>query len=79
MISPSECLRCFRSTIGTPPIQYLKSFRVQKAAELLSSTSTKINEISSLCGFQDPSYFTRSFREIKGMTPNQYRQAAEQA
>ena len=78
MISQSECLRCFRSTIGTPPIQYLKSFRVRKAAELLYSTSLKINEISERCGFQDPSYFTRSFREIKGMTPNQYRQSTEQ-
>ena len=76
-ISESECLRCFKSTIGIPPIQYVKRYRVQKAAELLGSTDQKIAEIGALCGFQDISYFTRSFREIKGMTPGEYRRQVE--
>ena len=76
MISQSECLRCFRSTIGMPPIHYVKRFRVQKAAELLSSTTEKIADIGAQCGFQDTSYFTRSFREIKGMSPGDYRRQA---
>lgn len=75
MISESECLRCFKNTIGTPPIQYLKQFRIQKAAELLTLTSYKISKISELCGFQDVSYFVKSFREIKGKTPTEYRYA----
>ena len=73
MISESECLRCFRSTIGMPPIQYLKQYRVQKAAELLTSTDRKIADIAASCGFPDTSYFTRSFREVKGVTPGEYR------
>ncbi|MGL5258080.1 MAG: helix-turn-helix domain-containing protein [Proteocatella sp.] len=73
MISESECLRCFRNTIGTPPIQYLKQFRIQKASELLISTSYKISKVSELCGFQDVSYFVKTFREIKGKTPSEYR------
>lgn len=76
VISDSECLRCFRSTIGASPIQYVKRYRVQKAAELLSSTDRKIADIGALCGFQDTSYFTRSFREIKGMSPGEYRRQA---
>ena len=76
MISESECLRCFRGTIGVPPIQYVKRYRIQKAAELLSATDLKISEIGEQCGFQDISYFTRSFREIKGMTPGEYRQTS---
>ena len=75
-ISESECLRCFRSTIGAAPIQYVKRFRVQKAAELLGSTEDRIADIGAQCGFQDTSYFIRSFREIKGMTPGEYRQQA---
>ena len=75
-LSESECLRCFKSTIGVPPIQYVKRFRVQRAAELLSATDMKIAEIGAQCGFQDTSYFTRAFREIKGMTPGEYRQGA---
>lgn len=73
VISESECLRCFRNTIGTPPIQYLKQFRIQKASELLISTSYKISNVSELCGFQDVSYFVKTFREIKGKTPSEYR------
>ena len=75
MISESECLRCFKSTIRVPPIQYVKRFRVQKAAELLGATDQKIADIGAACGFQDTSYFTRAFREIKGMTPGEYREA----
>ena len=77
-ISQSECLRCFKSTIGIPPIQYVKRFRVQKAAELLSSTSQKIGDIGAQVGFLDTSYFTRSFREVKGMSPGEYRQQAQE-
>ena len=76
-ISQSECLRCFRSTIGMPPIQYVKRFRVQRAAELLSSTAQKIADIGAQCGFLDTSYFTRCFREVKGMSPGEYRQQAQ--
>lgn len=75
MISESECLRCFKNTIGTSPIQYLKQFRIQKATELLTSNSYQISKISELCGFQDVSYFVKSFREIKGKTPTEYRHA----
>lgn len=74
-LSESECLRCFRSTIGLPPIQYLRRFRVQKAAELLTSTDRKIGDIAAECGFQDPAYFVRIFREIKQLTPGSYREA----
>lgn len=72
-ISDSECLRCFRSTIGTSPIQYLKHYRIRQAALQISSTNDRIAEIAVRCGFQDMSYFTKSFRELKGCTPTEYR------
>lgn len=72
-ISESECLRCFRSTIKTTPIQYVKQYRIQKAAQLLAATGEKVAEIGSQCGFQDMSYFTKTFRELKGCTPTEYR------
>ena len=75
-ISESECLRCFRTTIGTTPIQYLKQYRIQQAGQLLLNTDEKISEIASRCGFQDMSYFTRIFREQMGCTPSQYRKNA---
>lgn len=73
MVSPSECLRCFHNTIGTTPIQYVKQYRVQKAALLLQTTSLKISDIGAQCGFQEMSYFAKAFREIQGCTPSEYR------
>lgn len=72
-IGEGECLRCFRGTIGTTPMQYVKQFRVQKAAELLAYTEERIAEIAVQCGFWDMSYFSKTFREIHGCTPSEYR------
>ena len=72
-LSESECLRCFRTAIGTTPIQYLKQYRLRQAAHLLESSEIKVCEIAARCGFQDVSYFTKSFREHLGTTPTQYR------
>lgn len=72
-VSESECLRCFKSMIGATPIQYVKQLRIQRAAELLESTAEKVSDIGAACGFQEMSYFARTFRELKGKTPRQYR------
>lgn len=73
MISESEVLRCFHNTISTTPIQYVKQFRIHKAAALLNSTNLKIVDIGSLCGFQEMSYFAKSFKKVYGCTPTEYR------
>ncbi len=73
-VSESECLRCFRSMIGTSPIQYVRQLRVQRAAELLEATDWKIADIGAACGFQEMGYFARTFRALKGRTPSQYRE-----
>lgn len=72
-VSESECLRCFRATIGTTPIQYVRRYRIKRAAQLLTNTQEQISDIATQCGFQDVSYFTKTFREIKGVVPSEYR------
>ena len=74
MVSESECLRCFHSTIGTTPIQYVKQLRLQKAAELLINSEMKIGEIAMQSGFGDTSYFIKVYRESMGCTPGEYRE-----
>ena len=72
-LSESACLRSFRQMLGITPIQYVKQYRVEKAAELLRSTRLKTGEIGAECGFTDSSYFIKIFREIKHCTPKEYR------
>ena len=76
-LSESACLRSFRQVLGITPIQYVKQFRVEKAAEILRSTQLKTGEIGAECGFADGSYFIKTFREIKHCTPKEYRKRFE--
>ena len=73
LISETECLRCFRRSIGASPIHFLKERRLQCAAGLLLSTNKSISSIAPSCGFLDTSYFTRAFGQLFGMTPTEYR------
>ena len=76
-IGETECLRCFRSVIGTTPIQYLRQFRVERAADLLRATNLRISEIATQCGFQEMSYFSKTFRALKGVSPGAFRKRAD--
>ncbi len=75
-LSENACLRCFRQVLNTSPIQYIKQLRLEKAAQLLLSTNRKIGDIALECGFTDQSYFTRTFREEKGISPREFRSAS---
>lgn len=73
-VSESECLRCFRGVVGLTPIQYVIRYRVQKAEELLiSMPELNVSEVGARCGFQDASYFTKTFHGLKGCSPSEYR------
>ncbi len=77
-VSVSEALRCFRNGIGRTPFQYLKHFRMHQAEKLLETTDYKIVDIGIRCGFSEMSYFAKSFRELYGCTPSQYRKCANE-
>ena len=72
-LSDSECLRCFRATIGIPPNRYLRDYRIQRAAQLLMETGLPVAAVAEQCGFSDVSYFTKTFRQLRGMAPAAYR------
>ncbi len=72
-VSESECLRCFRTVIGTSPMKFLRILRVQRSAELLLSTDLKISDLAAQCGFQDMSYFAKVFGGVYGCSPSEYR------
>lgn len=72
-ISSRECTRCFRRAISRPPVRFLVEYRAQMAAMMLSRTDDSISSIAERCGFVSDSHFGKTFREIYGCTPREYR------
>ena len=58
--------------------QYIISYRLKLAKKLLEESGKSINEIAEECGFNDPSYFTKTFRTNFGMTPKEYRNTCKE-
>ena len=58
---------------GTTLRQYIIAYRLKLAKKLLEESAKSVNEISEECGFNDPSYFTKTFKNAFGMTPKDYR------
>lgn len=76
-ISTRECNRCFQRCIHATPINYLTSYRVHIASQMLLHTSDSITAISENCGFSSASYFGKVFQEALGQTPFEYRNHAK--
>lgn len=60
---------------GSSPAQEIRMLRMQRAQHLLRETNLPIAEISSSCGFEEPTSFTRAFRAWTDQSPRQYRDA----
>lgn len=58
---------------GQSFISFLKEYRLNAAAEALHTTDEPVLTIASQCGFENLSYFNRSFKAHFGMTPREYR------
>ena len=64
----------FRRETGSTLTDFVTDRRISHGIYLLNTTSEPIQEIASVCGIADLSYFTKIFRRKKGMTPSQYRE-----
>ena len=73
-MSQSTLYRKIKMSSGLSPIEMIKNIRLDKAAELLSSSDKTISEISWLVGITSPVYFRNCFKERFGETPSQYRE-----
>lgn len=74
-LSPSHYSAIFRRRYGFAPIDWLLRQRVHRACSLLQTRSDKIAAIAANVGVKDPYYFSRLFRKIMGLSPEQFRRA----
>ncbi len=74
-LSRFHVARLVKRSTGKTVTQHIRTFRVNRASELLESTDKPYSEIAYGLGFADQSYFIKQFREMTGTTPARYRQA----
>jgi AraC-like DNA-binding protein len=75
-LSSNGFARAFRGSTGLSPRQWLISFRIARAQEMLADTAVPLSTIALDCGFCDQSHFTRTFTQMAGTTPAVWRREA---
>jgi AraC-like DNA-binding protein len=76
-ISAAHFIREFRATFGETPHRYLQRRRVERSMFLLRETNRSVTDVCLEVGFTSPGTFSRTFREIVGQTPTEYRLQAD--
>lgn len=66
-------VHAFGREYGVSPINYLIDCRIRESCHLLAETDHPLARISHMLGFSSPSYFSQSFRRLRGMSPMEYR------
>ena len=73
-LSHSGLIWKFKKELGTTPSHYISIQRLRYAKQLLLNNSDyTITQVSELCGYSNPFYFTNLFREYSGMSPTEFR------
>lgn len=72
-LSQSHFMKYFKNTMGTSFIDYLNEYRLTMASRLLLSSDSSILAIASEVGYENLSYFNRTFKKRFAMTPREYR------
>jgi len=70
-VSERHLSRIFKECFGCTPGDYITKMRMNNALKLLSKGHMKIEKVASLCGYEDPSYFSRIFKKTFGISPRQ--------
>lgn len=72
-LSASHFSALFRKATGMPPMDYFIHLKMQKACQLLSTQDAKIKLVSQALGYDDPYYFSRLFKKVMGVSPENYK------
>jgi AraC-like DNA-binding protein len=72
-VSEAHFIRTFRATFGETPHRYLQRRRVERAMTLLVETNRDVTDICYAVGFGSLGTFSRTFRQIVGESPSDFR------
>ena len=72
-ISKRTCFRLFQDNLHMTPVEYMQSYRLRMACQMLAKGTASVTEISGRCGLGSTSYFGKVFREKFGCTPLEFR------
>lgn len=72
-LSERECYRVFHDCLHMTPVEYITSYRLQVACQMLAKSQETVTVISHECGLGSSSYFGKVFREYAHCSPIEYR------
>ena len=72
-VSEAHFIRTFKATFGETPHRYLQRRRVERAMFLLRTSGRSVTDICMDVGFSSLGTFSRTFRDVVGETPSQFR------
>lgn len=78
-VSEGHFCRQFKRFAGFPPFEFINRQRIMRACEMLQHTDERIADVATYCGYNNVSYFNRTFQKYMRESPKQYRnRTAEQ-
>lgn len=72
-IGRTKCCSLFKENTNLSPMEFLNTYRLEKAREKLAMPGSRVGDTATSCGFNSLSYFTKMFRRKYGVTPKEYR------
>jgi transcriptional regulator GlxA family with amidase domain len=72
-LSESSIFVLFRRAMSDTPLNWFIRARMQRAAELLETTSLPVKGVAAQIGYHDPFYFSRMFKSVHGVAPMLFR------
>lgn len=74
-MSTSNLYRKITSLTGMSPVEFIRYIRLQAAASMMIREGANVSEAASMCGFNDLSYFCKSFKKQFGVSPKKYQKS----
>lgn len=71
-LSRGHLHRKIKELTGTAPVEFLRTYRLNKATQLLRQKAYTVSEVAYRTGFSSPAYFSKCFKAVYGVTPTEY-------